>query len=113
MSDTFTMTTEHLTLLRAMYVEWEDAETGAPCIDPKRPYGNSDVGYDVARLLRWELFKDQHGEMHMSEEQADRAERLHKETQLALQLFLLHAKFEPDTFVKGQEWNLRSWRRSE
>lgn len=33
----FTLTDEHLTLLRAAYIGWEDCEFGAPAIDCKRP----------------------------------------------------------------------------
>ena len=43
----FTVTEEHLKLLRRAYVDWEDCEFGAPAIDCKRPYGNSDVIADI------------------------------------------------------------------
>jgi len=33
----------HLDLFKEMYVDWDDCEFGAPAINPKRPYGNSDV----------------------------------------------------------------------
>jgi hypothetical protein len=36
MSDRFLLTTDHLILLGRAYVRWEDCETGAPAIDPKR-----------------------------------------------------------------------------
>ena len=39
----FTLTVDHITLLNNMWVDWSDVEYGAPEIDPKRPYGNSDV----------------------------------------------------------------------
>src|SRR6266568_5645220 len=40
----FTVTEDHLKLLRHAYLYWEYGEGyGAPAIDPKRPYGNSDV----------------------------------------------------------------------
>jgi hypothetical protein len=41
----------HLKLLSKAYVRWDDCETGAPAIDPKRPYGNSNVEGDVAEIL--------------------------------------------------------------
>jgi hypothetical protein len=34
--ETFELCEEHLKLLRSAYVEWSNAETGAPAIDPKR-----------------------------------------------------------------------------
>jgi hypothetical protein len=47
----FTVTDEHLRLLRHAYVSWFDAEFGAPSIDPKRPYGNSNVYGDMVEVL--------------------------------------------------------------
>lgn len=44
-------TADHLTLLRRAWWDWYDCEYGAPAIDPKRPYGNSDVDGDLAELL--------------------------------------------------------------
>jgi hypothetical protein len=42
-TQTFKLTDEHLKLLRRFNVGWQDSESGAPEIDPKRPYGNSAV----------------------------------------------------------------------
>ena len=50
---TFILTKDHLKLAKAMYWEWNDCEFGAPSVDPKRPYGNSDVYYDIAEELGW------------------------------------------------------------
>ncbi|MCU1325011.1 MAG: hypothetical protein JWN34_381, partial [Bryobacterales bacterium] len=50
MSDFF-VTSEHLKLLQRMCVGWQDCEYGAPEIDPKRPYGNSSVEYDILEIL--------------------------------------------------------------
>lgn len=47
----FELTRDHLKLLRNAYVGWHDCETGAPRIDPKRPYGNQRVALDVAEIL--------------------------------------------------------------
>lgn len=49
----FALTDQHLTLLRSAYVRWEDCEFGAPAIDYKRPYGNSDVVGDMAMISEW------------------------------------------------------------
>lgn len=38
-------------LLTRSYWEWEYCETGAPAINPKRPYGNSDVPEDIREIL--------------------------------------------------------------
>jgi hypothetical protein len=47
----FTVTDEHLRLLHRAHVFWDEAEFGAPSIDPKRPYGNSNVYGDIAEIL--------------------------------------------------------------
>ena len=44
----FEVKEEHLALLRKMSVGWHDCEFGAPEIDPKRLFGNSNVLQDVA-----------------------------------------------------------------
>jgi hypothetical protein len=50
----FALTESHIKLARAMYVAWQDCETGAPEIDPKRPYGNSGewtIAADIAAII--------------------------------------------------------------
>lgn len=44
--DEFLVTYDHIQLLLNSYVYWDDCEFGAPGIDPKRPFGNSDVEKD-------------------------------------------------------------------
>jgi hypothetical protein len=44
-------TADHLTLLKRSEWSWDDCEFGAPAMDPKRPYGNSDVENDLAEIL--------------------------------------------------------------
>jgi hypothetical protein len=45
-------TVDHLTLLRETgWWDWNDMEFGASSMDPKRPYGNSDVEEDLAEHL--------------------------------------------------------------
>lgn len=51
-------------LLKRAYVGWEDSETGAPCINPKRPYGNSDVAEDVREILDIPLTDAEALELH-------------------------------------------------
>ena len=73
---TFTLKQEHITLLRESEIEYQNCETGAAGIDPKRPYGNSDVEYDVAALLG----------LNTGEE--DNCMQYHYETVTALQVIL-------------------------
>lgn len=82
---TFELKKEHLDLLKKAYVGYNDyCEYGAPCIDPKRPYGNSDVEKDIAEILQWGIKEDE----ELSDSQMEEAYKLHKETQIALQIVL-------------------------
>ena len=84
----FTLTEDHIKLLSNFYIEWDDNYNGAPCVDCKRPYGNRGVVADVCRILGWESIVDMHGEETFTLEQANEAQRLHEETQTALQIIL-------------------------
>jgi hypothetical protein len=81
----FELKEEHLTLLRNAALGWITIETGAPGIDPKRPYGNSWVVKDVARILNIDLPDDDH-EKH--EEVCWDLMEWHKETLTALQILI-------------------------
>ncbi len=86
----FILTDDHLTLLRNAYVQWDDCETGAPAIDPKRPYGNSSVVQDIAEILK----VDQPPyDTEPYDEAADRLLGLHRETETALQVILATGSF--------------------
>lgn len=92
----FTITDDHLKLLAEMNVGWCHDEYGAPEIDPKRPYGNSDVPADVRGIL---------GNEDLSDE-AVRA--LHVETRTALQICLRTGAFATGTFEcedYSNNWN--------
>jgi hypothetical protein len=92
---TFRLTAEHIALLRNMYVGWNNCETGAPEIDPKRPYGNSDVAADIHELLTCESAE-------LTDEEEEKYLALHRETESALKVFLNNAKIEPGVYT--MEW---------
>lgn len=112
---TFELTEDHLTLLRAAYTSWDDCEYGAPSIDPKRPYGNSDVAQDIAVKLGWvedynawcdlEELDDGYAAMEALEE---RAAAIHEELQTALQIVLYTGEFKVGKYVAkyptSREW---------
>lgn len=124
----FEIKEEHLKLLRRMYVGWDDCEFGAPEIDPKRPYGNSDVEQDMIEILglkeirngvfEFELFGKKYmlkGEdknsiwLDGAEEQelSEELNCLHKETETVLQIVLVTGKFETGKYVAssyGIDW---------
>lgn len=80
----FRLTAEHLKLLRRANIRWCGVESGAPGVDHKRPYGNSDVPQDVALILDWEPIPEEDTEGQ--QDQRWRAARVHLETELALQV---------------------------
>ena len=109
----FTITDEHLRLLRHAYVTWFDAEFGAPAIDPKRPYGNSGVYADMAEILdgaesEWAV----EGKSPPLDEEW-RLLRLHVETGIALQIALVTGDFRTGRYVRDHTYDPRSWRRDE
>lgn len=63
-------------LLKHANFQWNDCETGAPEIDPKRPYGNSNVEDDVREILDLPNLTD------------ETAMEIHKDTLPALQELL-------------------------
>lgn len=108
----FTITENHLKLLRNMYVDWDDCEYGAPCINPKRPYGNSDVETDIAEIIK---FPKQNNwdkeEENWSEEAQEKLYYIHKEMQIVLQICLHLGKFEIGEYVKENDYDSLSWKK--
>lgn len=110
----FTVTDEHLRLLRNAHVFWEEAEFGAPSINPKRPYGNSNVYRDIAEILdvpesEWE---DEDKDWSLDTEW--RFLRLHVETAIALQIALATGEFRAGRYVRyDQMLSTCRWKRAE
>lgn len=100
----FTMTDEHVKLLRAMWVGWCDDEFGAPEIVPKRPYGNSSVVTDIHELLDPELT------VRLDDDLEERYRELHLQTKTALQIVLRTGAFEPGVY-EADPYRL-DWRRA-
>jgi len=103
----FTLTDTHIKLLRAAYISWDDCEFGAPCIDPKRPYGNSDVIGDIAKILVEPDTCDENGDCPVKT--YDRLWRIHTETQTALEIILATGSFEPGRY-QADDYS-RDWRK--
>ena len=92
----------HLELLKNMVVRWDSCEFGAPAIDCKKPYGNSSVYEDMAKILGVKGFVDSDEEVSFSNEQMGFMNDLHKETETALQIVLKIGKFEPGIYVADE-----------
>lgn len=97
---TFQVTEAHLKLLKNQYVVWRNCEYGAPAIDCKRPYGNTDVESDIAEILGW-------GEL--TDDLREKAERLHKELEIAFQIVLVTQKFEPGLYINKNQYDTKDW----
>ena len=96
----FLLKKQHIALLQRMNIYWEDdAYHGAPAVDIKRPYGNSDVWEDVAEIAGFEMFKDDNGEKHFLEGTRNKCLNLHRETAQALQVCLAAQSFDPGEYV--------------
>ena len=108
--ETFTMTKDHLKLLKNMWVQWESSMAGAPMIDCKRPYGNSDHIGDVARVLGWKLTETADGDEIMTKKQGELAEKLHLETKTALQICLCTQSFKEGVYELTEDYDDTSWK---
>ena len=91
----FTVTEQHLKLMRRMNVRYENyREFGAPEIDPKRPYGNSSVYYDIGEILEIKPESGDPEDPEYTEQQEEAMLKLHKETETSLQIALAVGYFE-------------------
>jgi hypothetical protein len=109
----FTITDEHLRLLRHGHVFWDEAEFGAPSIDPKRPYGNSNVYRDIAEILDVPDSEWTDEEQNRSLDAEWRFLRLHVETAIALQIALVTGEFRTGRYMRDDQWDRRHWRRDQ
>lgn len=104
----FLVTEEHLKLLDNMWIGYNDwTEFGAPEVDPKRPYGNSDVYGDIAEIIGLEAERDSWGDIQYTTEQKDRMLELHKEMQHVLQILVVNRSIEPGYYeasAYGVNW---------
>ncbi len=100
----FTVTEDHLKLLRHARVSWFDAEYGSPSIDPKRPYGESYVERSMAEILgvpENEWLDEEEGPLPGVE---DLCARLHAGTAIALQIVLATGEFRPGRYTRSERW---------
>ncbi len=110
-SGDFAVTDEHLRLLRRAYVFWDEAEFGAPSINPKRPYGNSNVYADIAEILDVPDTEWTDEQLKPPPDARWRFLRLHVETAIALQIALATGEFRTGRYVRDDKWDTRNWKR--
>ena len=106
---TFTVTEDHLKLLPHLWFEYDNyTEFGAPIVDPKRPYGNSDVYGDIAEHLGIEGEEDHWGDVEFSREQKDYMLRVHKEMVTVLNIIVRNGGVEAGDYEAapyGENWS--------
>ncbi len=106
----FTITKEHLKLLRKMYVDWDDCEYGSPTINCKRPYGNSDVEGDIAEIIKFPRKGNWDGEEECwSDEAEEKLYFIHRQMQIVLQIVLVTGEFKEGNYVKKDDYDDLSW----
>lgn len=106
----FTLTEQHVKLLRAANVRWSDMEWGAPEIDGKRPYGNGDLHDDIASIIGEAATCPNCDHNVLGEADRARLFALHRETEKALQVVLAAGSFEPGEYVAAKYGS--NWRRA-
>ena len=103
----FIVTHDHLKLLQRMWIGWEDCEYGAPAVNCKRPYGNSDVEGDIAEILGWEYEEDDWNGMPNS--LREKAEKIHREMKTVLQILVVNLHIYPGEYERpnpyGTGWS--------
>lgn len=101
----FTVTEEHLKLLRHVHLYWDYGEGyGAPAINPKRPYGDSYVERSIAEILDapdsdWEAAEDD-DYLDLTPEAQERFTRLHVETMIVLHITLAAGELRPGRYIR-------------
>ena len=112
----FTVTEDHLKLLRRVYADfWDPGEgTGAAGINSKKPYGNSNVARDVAEIVGapdedW-IYEQGH-KVFVTDEAEERFMRLHVEAMFALQIVLRVGEFRPARYRRTRR--MMDWQRDD
>jgi|24BtaG_2_1085350.scaffolds.fasta_scaffold01399_10 hypothetical protein len=117
----FEIKEEHLKLLKEMCIGWNDCEFGAPEIDPKRPYGNSDGVDDVARVIgykkdkntvefdkeeakEYDDVKEYLEECDWKQEAYDYLYNLHKDMEIVLQIVLSTLSFRKGKYKREDRY---------
>jgi hypothetical protein len=108
---TFILREDHVRLLRAASISWNEVEWGSPTIDPKRPFGSEDLPEQMARILGVPVPEDKEGRAHTRFQRS--MLNLYQELKPALQVVLAAGSFEPGTYVQEREHDCHSWRRAE
>lgn len=106
----FDLTEEHVKLMKRLNIKWirDDSYLGHIEIDAKRPYGNSDIEDDIAKIIGLKLLTNQYDEVEMSKEQYVQVRKLHEEVKFALEILVVSGKAELGKYTRkdnyGDDW---------
>ena len=115
----FTVTEEHLALLSRMYVGWSSTRAsferyavGAPAIDAKRPYGNTEIEKDMVEILDIPIICSEADdvESRIGSPAYERLLQLHHDTETVLQIVLHTRSFVPGKYVI-ESWFDDTWKK--
>lgn len=99
---TFTVTHEHLTLLRHANVGWNEGEWGAPGLDTKRPFGNGDLYGDMRKILGIEI--PDNDDWDPPEDMLVYLNTIYGELETVLQIFLKVGRMGPGEYRRRSEY---------
>ena len=94
----FILKEEHVKLLQHAEWRWEDCEFGAPAIDCKRPFGNSDVITDVMEILEVKNATCPHCGEVIDESILDKYDALYRELETAVSVVFDVLSFTPGEY---------------
>jgi hypothetical protein len=102
----FTVTEDHIKLLKKMVVMWDERGPGAPMVNYLQPYMSMCPQCDIPKILSIIPMIQPDGKKKYSDEQLEYMEKTHRETQIALQIFLRVGTMEPGEYEQDgwQNW---------
>jgi len=102
----FTVTEDHIKLLKRAMVSWDSKKHGAPAIDIMQPYGTTCIECNISQILGIKPKLDLGTKRtYFSDEQKEYMEKTHRETQIALSIFLKTGKMEPGAYKHSGYYN--------
>lgn len=113
LNELFTVTDDHMKLLPRLHFDWDDQMySGAPVVDIKRPYGNSDpIYYDVPVILGMITPgpETENAYQVLTEEQVYHCKKVHREMEYVLQILCFMGSVRPGEYQKDP-YRDTSWR---
>lgn len=107
--DLFEVTADHLALLDRLQFGYDDwTEFGAPEVDPKRPYGNSDVYDDIGEILGVTPGGENHwGDPEYTDEQREEMKDIHREMVQVLEILVSNRSIGQGYYRRTSKYGTR------